>query len=77
MNNVCPRLEPCIFFNDKMAKMPATAEIIKQALCRGGKHGECARFRVAADIGAENVPANLYPTDLQKVDTLIASFRAG
>ena len=75
--NVCPRLERCIFFNDKMAKMPATAAMIKQSLCQGGNHDECARFRVATAIGAENVPTDLYPSDTEKTEKAIASFRAG
>jgi hypothetical protein len=74
--NVCPRLERCIFFNDKMAQMPATAAMIKLSLCQGGNHGECARFVVAVAVGAENVPPTLYPSDTNKIDTTVASCRA-
>lgn len=73
--NVCPRLEPCIFFNDKMAKMPATAAMIKRSLCQGGNHRECARFVVAVAVGPENVPSDLYPSDTDKMEATIASLR--
>ncbi len=47
----CDRLPTCIFFNDQMEHMPAVAELLKRQYCRGTV-SECARFQVAAKLGA-------------------------
>ncbi len=67
----CPRLVKCIFFNDRMAQMPSMADIFKQGYCRSDFE-RCARFVVAARLGPENVPGNLYPNDQDVAKKLIA-----
>ncbi len=66
----CPRLAKCIFFNDKMAQMPALANMYKQSYCRCDFE-DCARFVVAARLGPEKVPVNLYPNDREGAQKLI------
>jgi hypothetical protein len=66
----CPSLKTCPFFNDKMANMPATAEIVKRKYCNG-EFTTCARYMTAKAIGKENVPIDLYPTQANRVEQLI------
>lgn len=70
----CDIISECTFFNDKMANMPVTAEIIKRKLCRGDFSG-CAIFRVAKAVGREHVPANLIPNQLERVEEIIAAVK--
>ena len=46
----CELLEGCMFFNDKMANMPVTAEIYKNQYYRENNI-ECARFMVLKALG--------------------------
>jgi len=40
---VCDRNTSCEFFNDRMAKLPATAELFKKKYCHEN-HANCARY---------------------------------
>jgi hypothetical protein len=72
----CALTEGCIFFNDKMASMPSMANMYKQRYCHEDFEA-CARFRVLEVVGRENVPKDLYPNDVDKVDAAIAQAQAG
>jgi hypothetical protein len=67
----CPYLAPCPFFNDRMAKMPATADVFKASYCRRS-YTDCARFRVAEKLGKEKVPADLFPNQTERGAELVA-----
>jgi len=56
----CEKLSGCPFFNDTLEKMPAIANMMKSKYCQGMKDS-CARYMVAAKLGKEKVPGNLYP----------------
>lgn len=58
--NDCELLKTCTFFNEKMAAMPSTAEVIKGRYCREGNDG-CARYQVYKSKGSEHVPQDLLP----------------
>ena len=68
----CELLAGCIFFNDKMADMPSTAEIIKIRYCRGDS-SDCARFVVCKSIGREKVPQDLFPNQTDRARQIIAA----
>jgi hypothetical protein len=70
----CEKLPTCIFFNDQMENMPGVAELLKTQYCRG-VFDECARFRVAAKLGAAHVPRDLYPNQTARADEILASQR--
>ncbi|HEY6838694.1 MAG TPA: hypothetical protein VI389_08130 [Geobacteraceae bacterium] len=59
----CEFLKGCIFFNDKMANMPSTAEIFKIRYCRGD-NAECARYVVCKVKGRDRVPQDLFPNQI-------------
>ena len=65
----CERLEKCIFFSDRMSRMPATASIMKKDFCCGDR-SECARFQVAAR--GIPVPEDLYPNQAERARNIIA-----
>jgi hypothetical protein len=67
----CECIGGCIFFNDKMAKKPATADLMKQRYCRGD-NAKCARFVVRQVLGKEGVPSDLFPGDLLKAQNIIS-----
>lgn len=68
----CEKLEKCVFFADKMENMPAMAEIMKQRYCLGSNES-CARYKVAAVLGGERVPADLFPGDVAYAERVLAS----
>jgi hypothetical protein len=68
----CECLPKCPFFNDKMANKPATANIMKKQYCLGDNSG-CARHQVKAVAGAEAVPFDLFPSQIDKVKNILAS----
>lgn len=66
----CELLQGCLFFNDKMADMPSTAEIIKLKFCQGN-NADCARYRVFRALGREKVPRNLFPNQMDAAQRII------
>ncbi len=71
----CECLAKCIFFNDRMASKPATAQILKKQYCQGNS-SECARYVVFKALGGEHVPPDLYPSQKDRVEKILASARA-
>ena len=67
----CPVLAACIFFNDKMAKMPKTTEFMKQKFCKGD-NSKCARYMVFMALGREKVPTDLFPGDIETAALIIS-----
>ncbi len=67
----CVCLPRCPFFNDRMAQMPATAELLKKRYCLGDQ-GQCARHMVFSKFGSEKVPTDLYPTQVERAQQLLA-----
>jgi hypothetical protein len=68
----CKLIEKCIFFNDKMADMPSMAHLFKDRFCHADFEG-CARFTVFQALGRENVPVDLYPNDMPRAQSILAS----
>jgi hypothetical protein len=65
----CELLPGCIFFNDRMANIPATAELMKVRYCRG-INSNCARYTAYKKLGREKVPPDLYPNDLVRANNI-------
>ncbi|MDQ7830532.1 MAG: hypothetical protein RDU30_02260 [Desulfovibrionaceae bacterium] len=66
----CEMIAKCIFFNDKMANMPAMAEMMKKKYCRGD-NAKCARYLVCKKLGKEKVPADLSPAQTDRAQALL------
>lgn len=67
----CECLAGCIFFNDQMADMPSMSNIIKQRYCRESP-SQCARHMVFAVLGRDAVPSDLYPSQVERAEDLLA-----
>lgn len=69
----CELLPACPFFNGLMKGMPSTSQMIKSQYCSGSRADNrwCARHMVSERLGAERVPANLYPSDLAHARKLL------
>jgi hypothetical protein len=67
----CELLQTCIFFNDRMANMPSTAEIIKQQYCKGD-NSNCARYMVFSSVGRDKVTPDLFPNNTDRAMQIIA-----
>jgi hypothetical protein len=70
----CELLQTCVFFNDGMAKMPISAAYFKSNFCNMD-NSKCARFIVHKALGKEKVPADMYPTELQRAGRLVSNIR--
>ncbi len=66
----CDLLKTCPFFNDKMANMPSTAELLKKKFCRGD-FKNCARYMIAKTLGREKIPPDLFPNDIDKAKKIL------
>jgi hypothetical protein len=62
----------CPFFNDQLPRKRSTQEreALKKKFCGGGS-SQCARFMVAAVLGLDSVPGNLFPDHFYRVSTLL------
>ena len=67
----CECLAGCLFFNDKMANMPVTAQITKERYCLQD-NSHCARYMVFKTLGRERVPADLFPNEVYLAERLVA-----
>jgi hypothetical protein len=67
----CECLVRCPFFNDKMAKMPGIAGMMKARYCKGD-NSRCARYMVVKGLGREKVPADLYPNETERAEALVS-----
>jgi hypothetical protein len=67
----CECLPRCPFFNDRMAELPAISQLLKKRYCLGDRM-DCARHMVFARVGSEKVPADLYPTQVERVPQILA-----
>jgi hypothetical protein len=54
-----------------MADKPATAELMKKKYCLGD-NSTCARYMVFKVKGSTGVPADLFPSQTERVKALIA-----
>jgi len=70
----CECLQGCIFFNDKMANKPATANIMKQQYCLSDNKG-CARYQAFKAVGKEHVPSDLFPIQVERVAGIVSSVK--
>lgn len=68
----CECLAGCIFFNDKMAEMPAMASMMKQRYCHGD-NSQCARWVVRSALGPLGVPGDLFPNQMDRARHLVES----
>ena len=67
----CVCLPRCPFFNDRMADMPATTQLMKKRYCQGDQT-QCARHMVFSKLGSEMVPTDLYPTQVERAKEVLA-----
>jgi hypothetical protein len=72
----CKHLLSCPFFNDELADMPTVAGWLKKQYCQGAFQ-DCARYRVNAALGPGQVPANLFPNERQRAESLGHRFLIG
>lgn len=67
----CECLPTCIFFNDQMAEMPSMSNIIKERYCKGS-NVHCARHMVFRVLGKTAVPKDLYPSQVERAQEVLA-----
>jgi hypothetical protein len=68
----CKLLSGCIFFNDKMANKPGTAELLKTRFCKG-EYPACARFMVFEKLGKPSVPPDLFPNQVDRAKLILSA----
>ncbi len=68
----CELIAGCVFFNDKMASMPAMAEMLKNRYCKGNNE-DCARYMVFKKLGKPGVPTDLFPNAEDRAKAILSS----
>lgn len=71
---ICPYLNECPFFNDKMLEKPELTNMYKKTYCNGD-FSTCARWMIANNLGKEYVPLTIYPNMLTQVESIINEIR--
>ena len=71
---ICEFSESCAFFNDKTTNKIIPADLFKKMYCHE-YNGYCARYMLIITLGIENVPADLYPHQINRVTPLISEKR--
>jgi hypothetical protein len=66
----CEKVPGCVFFHDRMDKLPFAAEQMKRRYCLGSNL-ECARHIVFDALGSEHVPSDLFPNDVRRAERII------
>ena len=66
----CECIGGCPFFHDKMADMPATADMYKNQYCKDGFE-KCARYMIFKAKGKSSVPADLFPNQQERAKGII------
>jgi hypothetical protein len=66
----CEFCPGCLFFNDKMAKMPLMAEMLKRKYCKGDFE-KCARRMIAKSKGRDKVPNDMSPSQIDRAKLLL------
>ena len=66
----CELLEKCLFFHDKLKKMPIASDTMKKLYCRWN-FAKCARYKVAIVLGRKNVPLDLFPGDSHRAEEIL------
>lgn len=66
----CERLSTCPFYNDKMDIESGLGKMYKKRYCEGDQ-AQCARYKIAAAIGKEFVPIDIYPNMIDRADKII------
>lgn len=67
----CMYLFSCSYFNGDLKNMPIASNLVKQMYCFW-HFDECSRYKVAMAIGRESVPHDLFPTEFQRAEKIIA-----
>jgi hypothetical protein len=68
----CEFIKKCTFFADEMSDRPAYAAVIRKNYCESNPLS-CARYLVWTKLGADKVPSSLWPNQMEKAKSLIAS----
>lgn len=68
----CECVPKCPFFHDKMAELPAMANMMKKRYCLGD-NSKCARWIVRAVLGPPGVPPDLFPNQLDKANEILGN----
>lgn len=66
----CEFLNECLFFNDKLKKMPAAADVMKKMYCLW-HFTTCARYKVAMTLGKSAVPLDMFPGDKLRASEML------
>ena len=70
----CELLPTCLFFNDKMAEMPVSVEVLKRRYCQH-ENKSCARYMIFKALGRAHVPSNLFPTNIERAKAILEQAR--
>jgi hypothetical protein len=67
----CECLAKCPFIHKRVGSMPATAQLYRDKYCLSD-NSKCARYQVFKVLGADGVPFDLFPNQVERVSVLIA-----
>lgn len=72
---VCEYTEGCIFFVEEVGFSPELNRSMRERYCLGD-NSECARLRAMEFLALDLIPDDLLPSDLERLERLIAESRA-
>jgi len=67
----CPNFSGCRFFIENMKNSPSTSAMVQNSYCKS-KYETCARYLVFQKLGETHVPADLSPSDSERVAGILS-----
>ena len=68
----CECAVSCPFFNDEVPSRSVVTDIMKRRYCLSSKTS-CARYLLRVAIGADGVPADLLPNQMERAKRLMTA----
>ncbi|HIJ78551.1 MAG: hypothetical protein OEY01_05435 [Desulfobulbaceae bacterium] len=72
--NECERMDRCRYFLEHLKELEAVQEMWKRKFCKGDKN-QCARYMVLKELGVDQVPDYLVPTQVDKAKEILKAGR--
>lgn len=68
--NECPYISNCVLFRQTLKGLPQVAMLMKARHCRR-EYCSCALYKIASELGPEQVPAGLYPNQTARAELIL------
>ena len=66
----CELLQNCTIIEDIFSHMPSAADTVRKLYC-SYNYAQCARHKIATELGRDKIPYDLFPGDLRRAEYIL------